>query len=115
MTNPPLQREIEEAVSEFRKAVYEPVHLETTCWCKPKFLNKDGVLHIEHNEQRDILSQILRQNLTRVLDEVGKEIKTKMQPEKDIHLTERRKLLNGGYNQALTDILSLLEDMRKDV
>lgn len=60
MTNP---KDIEK---KFRKLVYEPVHESTTCWCEPIFRKEDdGKLHIVHNEQRDILTAFLLQEIER--------------------------------------------------
>lgn len=61
----------EKIVKEFLKLHYEPEHTETVCWCEPKFENKDGTLHIIHNEQRNILSEFLRTHATALI-EVGR-------------------------------------------
>lgn len=51
--------EFTEKLKELRKLVYEPEHSETLCWCEPKFENREGVLHIIHNEQRDTITNFV--------------------------------------------------------
>lgn len=43
----------------FLKAHYEPIHSKgETCWCEPSSFARDGVQHIEHNEQRVVLKAL---------------------------------------------------------
>lgn len=53
---------MEEKIKEFRRLIYEPEHESTTCWCEPEFRNEGGTLNIIHHEQRDVLSEFVRQN-----------------------------------------------------
>lgn len=47
----------------FLKMHYEPEHERgQTCWCKPKTMVRNGVPHIEHNEQRKILLKFIKEN-----------------------------------------------------
>lgn len=55
----------EKAEKEFLKLHYEPEHESgQTCGCKPVTLVKEGIIHIEHNEQRIILSAFLSSKLS---------------------------------------------------
>lgn len=55
----------EEKLKEFRRLVYEPEHESTTCWCKPDFLKrKEGHMEIVHHEQRDTLTNFVKENFT---------------------------------------------------
>ena len=57
---------------DFRKLVYEPEHSETVCWCNPKFENREGTLHIIHNEQRDTLTNYITDLVQDKQDELQK-------------------------------------------
>ena len=62
----------EELRKEWLKLHYEPEHeAGQTCWCNPKTLVKNGVPHIEHNEQRVILFDFFLSRCTnnRVIEE----------------------------------------------
>lgn len=106
--NPLLQR--------FRKAIYEPEHTETTCWCKPQFRREtDGNLHIIHNEQRDVLSALFLTELSardaRVVDLVESKQRNTCKFNHGLpkfgcdNCTEVR-----AVNMALDDLLTALKD-----
>lgn len=66
---------IETILKEFAKIHYEPEHEKgQTCWCEPKSIVKEGVLHIEHQEQRIILKSFLQEKMSALLSEVKREI-----------------------------------------
>lgn len=53
----------DERLRAFRRLVYEPEHTETMCWCEPKFVKTEaGLLQVVHNEQRDVLTDYVRQH-----------------------------------------------------
>lgn len=43
-------------------SIHEPEHVETLCWCKPKFSNINGILHVDHNQQRNVICDFVEQN-----------------------------------------------------
>lgn len=48
---------------DFVRLHYEPEHEKgQTCWCEPKSIVKDGILHIEHNPNRQELIAFIKEN-----------------------------------------------------
>ena len=69
----------EEKIKEFRKLIYEPEHENgIVCWCKPKTFVKEGTPHIEHNEQRDVLTDFIESLLSSELNKQRAEIRQEL-------------------------------------
>ena len=113
---------LEERHKEFLKLHYEPEHGACqTCWCRPVTLVKEGVIHIEHNEQRvvlwDFIKTELSQQLIHLREKVDGQKKTgnngkglPFENSPEIYGNQRIESYKKGYNQALSDIISLIEE-----
>lgn len=54
----------EKWVKDFLRLHYEPEHIEGgVCWCGVTYRSVEGVMHIDHKEQRVILMQFIRELL----------------------------------------------------
>lgn len=57
---------MEDKLKHLRKIIYEPEHERgVTCWCRPKvFRSNVGIMHIVHNEQRELLTRYVQEHFT---------------------------------------------------
>ena len=111
---------VEEIVDSIMEIHYEPEHESgQTCWCEPITMARQGVAHIEHNEQRVILREKLTQALSKTRQETIEECMAVVPEERNANLKDSigRKLpclVNKGFNDARTDFIKALEQLKQN-
>lgn len=107
-----IEKYLKEFEEKLLKIHYEPEHESgVTCWCKPKMSVKEGVPHIEHNEQRVVLKAFLRTSLQSVHDHAVGEGKQKIQELEAMGRLWRMAIEHLSYDERKS-VLNVLEHLK---
>src|SRR3990167_836531 len=100
---------------EFLKIHYEPEHESgPTCWCGPTYFKEDdGLTHLRHKEQRDVIKSFIHSTLNKERNRLIERVEgMRIDRTNKIyrHEADEQMEVDIGYNQALSDILTILKE-----
>lgn len=96
-----------------RDLIYEPEHQEGgVCWCGVAYSREsDGKVHIRHKEQRDVLSDWLKNHDSRLKGEIADRVRqlgARGAEDVTLELGENKIFHADGWNDCLRKVLTII-------